>query len=222
MPHALGGCRLKLERAVAHIGTLNKAIQRFRESQGYELVSYDDLETGEISWWVTGVNKDPPPTPGVPCLATSSTTSTRLSIISRGSWPFARTTGMTFRPRSGLNSRSSRIVHASGESVRDGRWTGLSGASSLLRFPGDARKLVLAVQPYKDGQRSPEHPLWILHALSNEDKHQTLRVVWSSHVDSKLHIDELTDTRLDQFTPISGRIRGPTKLGELKLDIDRP
>ena len=44
MPHALGGCRLKLERAVLHVEELNRAIQRFRGTQAHELIRDFDAE----------------------------------------------------------------------------------------------------------------------------------------------------------------------------------
>ena len=52
---------------------------------------------------------------------------------------------------------------------KEGGWTGLSGASALRHVPGDARRLILEVQPYKDGNRAKDHPLWLLHSLSNTD-----------------------------------------------------
>jgi hypothetical protein len=221
VPHALGGCRLKLERAVLHVETLNKAIQRFREPTTHELVRDFDPETEETVWWVEGINDDPP-------AAWSPLVGDILhnfhSALDHLAWQLAlrRNYGHAlpaeYRAMFPIFKNKTKFWRKR----PDGRWTGLSGANSLLRFPGDARKLVLAVQPYKNGQRSPEHPLWVLHALSNEDKHKTLHVVQSAMVDSALQIDELDDARIEHFMPIQGRIRGRTEIGRLKIEDTGP
>ncbi len=215
MSHALDGCRLKLERAVAHIESLNEAIQRLRQAPPNKPVCELDPQTGEYVWWVEGT--DDPPARWSPVigdilhnlhsalnhlawqLAIRKNYGHQLPAESRATFPIFKNRARFWRKR------------------KDGVWTGLSGATSLLRFPGDARQLVLAVQPYKDGQRSPDHPLWILHALSNEDKHKAIHVVRSAIVDSRLRIDELEDARIEHFTPIQGHVRGRTEIGRMKL-----
>ncbi len=216
MPHALGGCRLKLERAVAHIETLNEAIQRFRETQTYELIRDVDVATGEDVWWVDGVVDDPPETwsPLIGDILHNLHSALdhlawQLAIRKNYGYELARESRATFP----IFKNKSRFWRKR----PDGRWTGLSGATSLLRFPADSRKLVLAVQPYRDGNRAPHHPLWALHQLSNEDKHKTLHVVRSATVDSALQVDELEDVRIERFTPIQGRVRGKTEIGRMKL-----
>jgi len=214
--HALNGCRLKLERAVAHIETLNKAIQRFRETQSHELVRDFDAETGEDVWWIDGIYDDPP-------VAWSPLVGDILhnlhSALDHLAWQlairknFGHDLPSEYRATFPIFKNRSRFWRKR----PDGHWTGLSGAASLLRFPGDARSLVLAVQPYKDGNRAPDHPLWALHQLSNEDKHKTIHVVQSAMVDSALKIDELEDARIEHFTPVQGRIRGKTEIGRMKL-----
>jgi hypothetical protein len=216
VPHSLGGCRLKLERAVLHVEELNRAIQRFRRTQAHKLIRDFDAETGEDVWWIDGVYDDPPSTwsPLIGDilhnlhsaldhlawqLAVRKNYAHALPSEYRATFPIFKNRGRFWRRR------------------RDGQWIGLSGATSLLRFPGDARKLVLAVQPYKDRNRAPDHPLWALHQLSNEDKHKTLHVVQSAMVDSSLQIDELEDARIEYFTPIQGRVRGKTEIGRMKL-----
>jgi hypothetical protein len=221
VPHALGGCRLKLERAVAHLGTLNEEIQRFRRSQSHELIRDFDPQTGEELWWVDGVYSDPPdawsPLIGdilhnlrsaldhlARQLAIRRNYGHDLPSESRATFPIFKNRGRFWRKRP------------------DGRWTGLSGATSLLRFPGDARKHVLAVQPYKDGNRAPAHPLWALHRLSIEDRHRTLHVVRSAIVDSALQIDEFEDARIERFKPITGQIGGRAEPGRVKLVANGP
>lgn len=216
MAHALYGCRLKMERAIRHVEVLNLAIDEFREATAYELVQNFDPETGEYIWWIEGVTDDPPikwaPLIGDILhnfhsaldhvawqLALRKNYGHDLPADTRVTFPIFKNRGRFWRKRA------------------DGRWTGLSGANALLRFPGDAREHVLAVQPYRDGTASPEHPLWLLHALSNEDKHKTLHVVRSAIVDAGLQIKEFQDLRVERFTPIQGRIRGRTEIGRLLL-----
>jgi hypothetical protein len=101
-------------------------------------------------------------------------------------------------------------------------WSAASGATALRRFPGDSRQLVLAVQPYEDGNRAEMHPLWLLHVLSNEDKHKTLHVVQAALVDHDFEILELEDVRIDHFTPKPGPIRGRTEIGRVGTTIIGP
>lgn len=218
MPHALNGCRLKLERAVAHTESLNKAIQRFRETYAGELIRDEDAETGEDVWWIDGVHVDPPPK-WSPLLgdifhnlhSSLDHLAWQLAVRENGGCELPAGERITFP----IFKNKSRFWRRR----PDGKWTGLSGANTLLRFPEDARALVVAVQPYNDGNRAPNHPLWALHQLSNEDKHKTLHVVRSAMVDSRLEIEELEDARIEHFTPIQGPVKGKTEIGRILVHM---
>jgi hypothetical protein len=215
--HALNGCRLKMERAIRHVEVLNLAIERFREGTAHELVRRFDPETDETVWWIEGVTGDPPAN-WAPLIG--DILHNFHSALDHVAWQLAirKNYGHYLPPETRVTLPIFKRKGHFWRRDRNGRWTRQSGANALLRFPGDARKHVLAVQPYKDGTRSPEHPLWLLHALSNEDKHKTLHVVRSAIVDSDLQIKEFEDLRVEHFTPIQGPIRGPrTEIGRIKL-----
>ena len=42
----------------------------------------------------------------------------------------------------------------------------------------DAMRIIIGLQPYHSGQKSFEHPLWILHELRNIDQHRRLNLVF--------------------------------------------
>ena len=221
MPHALNGCRLKLERAIRHVEVLNLAIQGLREPGTDKLIRSFDLQTDEFVWSV-----DEPDPPATWATLMGDILHNFHSTLDHLAWQLAirKNYGHDLPPETRITFP---IFKNRGRFWRkrsdNGKWTGLSGANTLLRFPGNARKHVLAVQPYKDGTASPQHPLWLLHALSNEDKHKTLHVVGSAIVDSELQVLEpLQDLQVDHFTPTEGRLRGLTEIGRLKLTETGP
>src|SRR5204863_5141380 len=84
------------------------------------------------------------------------------------------------------------------------QWTSRAGATSLLEVPGDARHLILEVQPYKNRHR--DHPLWHLYALSNADKHQTLHYAHHAVLDGTLKIICLRGAEIQSFEPRPSQI----------------
>jgi len=72
-----------------------------------------------------------------------------------------------------------------------GRYRSGTGGWALERMPETARPLIEQVQPFQLGTDAPQHPLWLLHELSNEDKHMALHVVSSAVVEQELEVERL-------------------------------
>jgi hypothetical protein len=81
-----------------------------------------------------------------------------------------------------------------------------------------AQSIIESVQPYKNGDKFEEHPLWLLNKLSNIDKHRCLHVgaaYAGSYSVSKCHVsgdfpsapvlvgNNTTVTKLGSLTPIN-------------------
>jgi hypothetical protein len=64
------------------------------------------------------------------------------------------------------------------ETARNGRPTRRSGLAKVSPINARAQTIIEGLQPYHRLDGSPDsHPLWLLHELSNEDKHRQLSLV---------------------------------------------
>ncbi len=88
-------------------------------------------------------------------------------------------------------------------------------------IPEDARRLVEDLPRYNHGDEGPQRPLWLLHELSNWDKHRTLHILGSATVDDRLEIRKLNDAEID-FRPLSRPLEGETEIGRLSLVATGP
>lgn len=216
MEHELEGCALKLQRALFHIQALNEAIKGFRQSETHGLIREDDPKTGEGVWYLDV--PDHPPVTWSPVVG--DILHNLHSTLDHLTWRLAVRANYGHEPDSSTRAtfpifkQRSRFWKKGKRSGKQG-WGAATGATALLTLPGDARRLVLAVQPYKNGNRAESHPLWHLHTLSNEDKHKTLHVVQAAIVDYDLEIVKLEDVRIDHFTPRPGSIQGRTEIGRV-------
>lgn len=223
MTHPLIGASLKMWRAAFHVEMLNAAIERFREPGTYELTSEDDPQTDERVWYAE-IKRDAPNT-WAPVIG--DLLHNLHSALDHVAWQLAveRNYGHDLPP--GTRATFPIFKNRGRFWKRDRKgtgWSAQSGAAALRRFAGDARRLVIEVQPYKDGNRAENHGLWLLHILSNEDKHKTLHVVRSAMVDSDLEVVELVNMRIDHFTPIGGPLRlgRRTEIGRAKVTAIDP
>ncbi len=197
---------------------MNAAIQRFRETEHHAIISEDNPEAQERTWFVEiGA---PAPITWAPVIGDllhnlhSSLDHLAWQLAVRRNYGYdlpahTRATFPIFKNRGRFWKRNRDRTS----------WAAQSGAAALRRFAGDSRQLVLDVQPYKQGNGAENHGLWLLHVLSNEDKHKTLHVVQSAMVDSDLEISDLSDVRIDHFTPVAGPIRPGvrTEIGRAKV-----
>jgi hypothetical protein len=115
-------------------------------------------------------------------LATCSITSDRLSITWRGASPeHMRTNGLNSPIF--LDKKEFNAVNSNGIPKRG------SGLEKMHDMPASAQTAIESLQPYQRVHGLPEEsePLWLLHQLSNEDKHRTLNLV-AAGVDARLDV----------------------------------
>jgi hypothetical protein len=201
--HPLAGATLKLQRANANLNALKMSIDRSRKRYPSEAIAYINRDAG---FCIFAVELDPPPSHWAPLIGDvlhnihSSLDHLIWELIRRRNYGFApapetRASFPIFPNRSKFWAKSKKGKH---------RWTSRSGAATLLQVPGDARRLILEVQPYNDRHR--DHPLWHLYWLSNADKHQTLHYVHHAVVGAKLTVVSSRDIAIQSFEPHSGPI----------------
>lgn len=75
-----------------------------------------------------------------------------------------------------------------------------------------AQTAIEKMQPYHRGSSFAEHPLWMLHDLSNIDKHRLLVVTASHSVGAAFIPDDWDNVRLGPMTIKGGLIEGDTEI----------
>jgi hypothetical protein len=76
------------------------------------------------------------------------------------------------------------------ECMKDGkRWAFGSGVYQFRAMSAEAQTRILALQPYERRKNPERDPLWVLHQLCNQDKHESLPLVGSA-VEAKATIVE--------------------------------
>lgn len=202
--HALAGATLKLQRAHLHHEAVNAAIQRVRKTYpDTPAVLVQELNAQERQM-VFAIKLDPPPTTWAPLIG--DFLHDVRSALDHLFWELVRRRNYGHEPPVGTRA-TFPIFPNKGRFWRKRKtesWTGLSGASALLQVPGDARSLILEVQPYQDGNRAQNHPLWWLHSVSNIYKHKTLHYVTQALVTGGYTSVKQRNVRLGDFASASG------------------
>jgi hypothetical protein len=168
--HPLDGPILKLQRAEAHLQTLNREVARFLEGHPYH--AFIDFDSHDIQ--VKGNVLYPPPTECATVIG--DTLHNFRSALDHLAWQLVIAGGGTPDTNTEFPIFIDRAEFwAVDKSKRPKRGGG------LLKIDGmsDAAKAIIeSKQPYQGRDWPPErHPLWLLHRLSIEDKHHTLVVV---------------------------------------------
>lgn len=152
--------REKFSRAEERLRELFEGIAAFNDRQPYLLAQEFDAETGEYIW--------------------------QLHIRERFPLPLAVTLGEAiYNLHSGLEHLATAVGADSFPIYKNrseywrrdksGKWAPKSGARKVQGAPATAQTLFEEVQPYNEGHG--KHPLWLLRALSNWDKHETLHLL---------------------------------------------
>lgn len=105
---------------------------------------------------------------------------------------------------------------------RDGSFSARSGAAKLVLMPDDAHGLIEDVQPYKRGNDGPLHPLWLLHELSNADKHHALHIMGSALTRSILTPTVRQDAQIEWRDRNYGPFENGDVIARLRVWITGP
>jgi hypothetical protein len=203
--HDLAGLRAKLWRSHDQLKALQQVIQAWRNTDPYRLTRQDDAEA-QGRYILTYSLEAIQPIPAAWSIRIGELLYTVHSALDHLAYQLAaknayphtpeRVTFPIYKKRREFWKRGS-----DGRPTRKG-----SGGWALQRVPGEIRQMLLEVQPYKRGDQSPRHPLWLLHQLSNYDKHRSLHVIASAVVAESYEVRQLENARLDSFKVAQGTI----------------
>ncbi len=191
----------------------HKRAEAYRNSAAYEFRRHIDHQTGELFWTL----RQREPVPLVCSILLGDALYNMHSALDHLMWRLAeRATPEDPPERTVLFPIFKKRGEFWRKDRRTGDYTRWSGAHRLGLIPEDARQLVIELQPYQRGDESPRHPLWLLHELSNWDKHRTLHIASAATVDDRLAITKLQNLEID-FRPESRPLKGETEIGRLAL-----
>ena len=227
-PAELVSCHAKLARAQERLQQLATAIRDWRQPDPYRLVREEEAGAKNYTEYVY-----------------------RVKVLRQPPLDWSVTIGeILYNVHSALDHLANRLAERHGTSQQvtfpifknrakfwrknktGSGYVSQSGAARLMLMPQDARRLIEEVQPYQSGNQSPRHPLWLLHELSNADKHHALHVVGSALVDTRViplnRRDAQVEIRSVNFGPFNdgdeiGRVRvwmtGPNPDVELRTQF---
>lgn len=207
MPHPLDGARAKLDRAAEHLDAFEIAARAYLERNPVQVITSDEPEGDGLRRirWVASANVEPPPLLGL--------------IV--GDWANNTRTALDY------------IVY---ELVRretgkdDPGWTHFPVVTSASDYPGRAAKQLRGVpewslpifeglQPFHDADVD-EHPLAVLAAVSNRDKHRLVHTTAMQFAGSQGGISGTSVLELHEFTQNPGTVSGERTILDALLKTD--
>ena len=202
---------LKLARAEEHLEYLTRAIRGWDYSGAHELVREGGIASGEYRWRIKILHS--PPVCWSPVIG--EFLYNVHSALDHLAWELACRHSAPSEPAGTVTYPIFKNKTRFWRKNKTGDYHRQSGAHRLERVPDDAREYIEETQPYTQGDASPWHPLWLLHELSNEDKHKTLHVVVSALASNRLSIDGLVGVEVGP----AAVARGPLGDGAVVLRI---
>lgn len=217
MDQALDGCYAKLRRAKTHLDALQGASDDFREGKPVALVREVQPDPHELIYRVRV--RETPPVEMATIIGDalynlhSSLDHLAWYLAFLESRPDPPPSGSTF-PIFKNRGRFWRVDN------RTGNYTAWSGARRLEAMPEGVRRLIEEVQPYRCENRAEHHPLWLLHELSNRDKHSMLNLGVSAVLDKRLSIPKGRGiVRTESFEVFGGPIEDGDVVGHLRFSV---
>lgn len=208
---SLDGIRIKVERAKEHVRNLEVLVQRFLQSNPYQVIHEDEPDTGD---WVF-----------------------RVKVLQQPPLEWSGIVGDAIHNlRAALDLLVCELVRGAGKPVTD--QIGFPIAKGVKEFesgylrkvkgaPKEAIRLIRRCKPYKGGNE----PLWWLHRLDIADKHRILITVGSAYqsfiLDFARAFDDFPDFAMpkDVSVPISIKPadrQWPLKDGAIVFKVTNP
>ena len=99
-----------------------------------------------------------------------------------------------------------------------GKPTGrIGGLTKVKGLPDGAATAIEALQPYNGKKWSPDlHPLWLLHELSNHDKHRLVNVVHAAITSGYVSVSGLGHGKVERFTIPLGHLEDGTEVTRIR------
>jgi len=188
----------KLRRARVHLNAFHQSADRVRKAEPYDLIRHERDES-RIKWaWTWDVERTRPFPFYWPILIGEVLYQIH-SALDHLAWQLAFVKSAPHDPERVTfpiyTSESDFWKPGDREQFRRG-----SGGWRLARIPDEAHQMIVDVQPYKCGNRAPKHPLALLFALSNEDKHKSLHIAWTAVTRQRLEQSAIHNVRVESFT----------------------
>lgn len=186
MGHPLDGAESKINRAGAHLDSLNAEVGAFYAKEPYVAIPDRDPEDGGQIWRAKIVHEPPP----IMSLLIGEIVYNLRSALDHIAWQLALLDGSAPGGRTQFPIFSTRPI--------DSR--------QIVSIPAAAAAAMERLQPYHRGKNAHTDPLWILHELNRIDKHQTIHVVgMQAHVPPQLTIT-FPGTKPPVVVQASGRV----------------
>jgi hypothetical protein len=162
---SLDGPRLKLKRANQHLGLLKRHLQRLRKEHPHRIREQPHAETGQYVKDIVA-----PATPPIWSLIIGDVAHNLRSALDHLAWQLAIVSSPTGNPENEWEPRQiDWPIYVDPDRYQ--------GTRPVWRLDGLSETLASAVedcQPYKRWIPPEADPLWMLHQLSNIDKHRLL------------------------------------------------
>jgi hypothetical protein len=198
----LDGVLLRLDRAQEHIDAIDAELRRFLDRDPYEFLPpepHPDLR--QIWCWVKVKEQVP-----ANCSAMASDAIHNMRAL-LDNLMYALAVKHTGQDPPPFDGSIAFPIH-----TKSTMWN--PNSRKVGSIDPRARAIVESFQPYHRGQGSHEHPLWVLHELSNLDKHRFPQIVGMVVSTSTFNFDKhvsgarvwLTDQPLRNGTHVVGKI----------------
>lgn len=159
------GVRIKVERAKEHVRNLEVLVEGFKQTNPYEVVAYDEPDTGDLVYEVKVLAQPPPWWGAVVGDAIHNLRSSLDLLVCE----LVRAEGKEIKPNTGFPVFKNAVAFAN--AFKSGVPGQIKGAPKM------AVDLIKRAKPYKGG----EGAFWRLHQLDIADKHKLLVPVGAAY-----------------------------------------
>jgi len=207
MPHRLDGARMKLERGRRHLSEVGAKVAAYLNT-GPVLVENVEERDGRRRHiqWIAKASPEPPPDFGV--------------IV--GEW--------AHNIRGALDYTVYELVRRE-TGANDPRWTqfpividengyGEQERTRLRGAPAWSLPVFRGLQPFQDGEDAAWHPLAILAAVSNRDKHRLVHTAAMQVAGSQARLQGTSVMALHRLAQNPGAVEGERVILDALIDTD--
>ena len=212
--------RLKLNWAKKHFELLNGEISRFLDAEPYG-AEVREFDSESQSFIIRSVVKTELPR-GWPLVIGDCVHNLR-SALDHLAWQLATDRATGLAPK-GTEFPVFLERDKYKKLDRSGRPAPGSGAFKVRGMSAAAQAAIEGLQPYNRSDGVPElHPLWLLQALSNEDKHRVLSVVGTIMEESEITFRQPpVDADLEMSFDYGVPLEPETRIGQLRFQPRGP
>lgn len=176
MTHPLDGVRAKLDRADQHLDELKTGVAAFNASDPYKVAQNFDFPSGIFTLNIVHIEQ-PPIEWGT---IIGDVIANLRSALDHLAWQLGSLSGVEPHPKTEFPIFKEPAEYADARAQQ-----------KIVSLSPTDRALIDGLQPYQRTNNVDDDPLWMLHELSNVDKHRTLHSVSLVHEKGGVAINEL-------------------------------